>query len=206
MMRMAAQLVNAAKNFRYKLDKNGTEPVWEYEWTFQGAFLFSMTTLTLIGYGHIAPSTTVHRLECVAFTLIGLPLNVVFLANVGNAMADGFKYIYSRLCCRWCRVRRKATERHYNELNEEKDPADDIEEGENDAKYSVMKEEVGPEEYMPTQDVSTIVEVCMCHWSDYSIGPIFRKWKVFVLHCFPIVLKPQIHLVYHFPVFHRIIL
>ena len=35
---------------------------------------------------------------------------MVFLANIGNSMASALKYVYSRMGCRWCRVRRKKAE------------------------------------------------------------------------------------------------
>ena len=31
---------------------------------------------------------------------IGMPLFVMFLGGIGDTMATGFKYAYSRICCR----------------------------------------------------------------------------------------------------------
>ena len=31
---------------------------------------------------------------------IGMPLFVMFLGGIGDTMANGFKYAYSRICCR----------------------------------------------------------------------------------------------------------
>ena len=45
------------------------------------------------------------------WTLIsGIPLLLVFTAQIGDLMADAFRWLYSRICCRWCRVRRRDNE------------------------------------------------------------------------------------------------
>ena len=35
-------------------------------------------------YGNIAPTTTDHQLVCVIYTLVGLGVMMIFLANVGD--------------------------------------------------------------------------------------------------------------------------
>ena len=35
---------------------------------------------------------------------------MLFLANIGGAMARFLKFSYSRICCMWCRARRKHSE------------------------------------------------------------------------------------------------
>ena len=57
---------------------------------------------------------------------------MVFLANIGGSMANVLKYTYSRICCRWCRARRKMEE------NTETDVV------------SLKTDKVGQETYMPT--------------------------------------------------------
>ena len=44
------------------------------------------------------------------YTIIGLPICMLFLANIGGAMARFLKFSYSRICCMWCRARRKHSE------------------------------------------------------------------------------------------------
>ena len=44
------------------------------------------------------------------YTVFGLALMMLFLANIGSFMARTLKTVYSRLACRWCRVRRRWTE------------------------------------------------------------------------------------------------
>ena len=36
-----------------------------------------------VGYGHIAPATTTGRLFCILYSLIGIPLLLVFMSQVG---------------------------------------------------------------------------------------------------------------------------
>ena len=71
--------------------------------------------IRLLGYGHIAPTTTSGKLQFVGYITVGLPLMMVFLAKIGNSMAFALKYIYSRIGCRWCRIRRRKAEIICNE-------------------------------------------------------------------------------------------
>ena len=131
------QTVRVASNYDYQLNENGTV-VWFPVWTFANSLLFCMTTLTLIGYGHISPSDVNGQLACVLYTIIGLPIILIFLGKIGGVMAKSLKYIYSRGCCRWCRARRKLSE--FLGKNEVPD-------------FQLKDEEVGQEEYMPTDFV-----------------------------------------------------
>ena len=47
---------------------------------------------------------------CILYALVGIPLMIVFTAHIGDLMADAFRWMYSRVCCRWCRVRRRDNE------------------------------------------------------------------------------------------------
>ena len=46
------------------------------------------------GYGHIFPVTTVGKLVCIIYTLVGCMLFISFLANVSEIMSRGIKRIY----------------------------------------------------------------------------------------------------------------
>ena len=98
--------------------------------------MFKKCGLYILGYGHIAPSDESGQLTLVLYTILGLPMMMVFLANIGGVMAKALKYSYSRFCCRWCRVRRK------------------FEENPDDMEISLKNDEVGQESYMPTDFVS----------------------------------------------------
>ena len=47
---------------------------------------------------------------CLLYALVGIPIMIVFTASIGDLMADALRWIYSRVCCRWCRVRRRDNE------------------------------------------------------------------------------------------------
>uniref|UniRef100_A0A2C9JJU5 Potassium channel domain-containing protein n=1 Tax=Biomphalaria glabrata TaxID=6526 RepID=A0A2C9JJU5_BIOGL len=70
-----------------------------YDWSWAGAVLFSVTVVTTIGYGHIAPKTVWGRLVCIAYAILGVPLMLLCLAVLGDALANIFRYIYSQICC-----------------------------------------------------------------------------------------------------------
>ena len=63
-----------------------------------------------LGYGHIAPKTVGGKMFCLLYALVGIPIMIVFTASIGDLMADALRWIYSRVCCRWCRVRRRDNE------------------------------------------------------------------------------------------------
>ena len=47
---LVAQIVQAGKKHKFKLKKNSDETEWENTWTAGNAILFTMSSLTLIGY------------------------------------------------------------------------------------------------------------------------------------------------------------
>jgi hypothetical protein len=103
-------------------------------------------TITFAGYGHISPSDVGGQLSLVLYTIIGLPLMMVFLANIGGVMAKALKYSFSRLCCRWCRAKRKFAEIRGTKTAETSAAAE----------ISLKTDEVGFETYMPTEYVKII--------------------------------------------------
>ncbi|CAH1262403.1 potassium channel subfamily K member 10-like [Branchiostoma lanceolatum] len=54
------------------------------QWSFIPAVGFSLTLVTTIGYGNIAPSTWAGKALCVVYGLIGIPIYLVILDGVGR--------------------------------------------------------------------------------------------------------------------------
>ncbi|XP_045128906.1 TWiK family of potassium channels protein 7-like isoform X1 [Portunus trituberculatus] len=146
------------------INYDGDENSWDTAWTFPKSLLFTVTTMGSIGYGHIAPKTTAGRQITILYSVVGIPLLLVFLANIGDFLAKSFKYIYSRCCCRWCRVRRKLSElRKGNKL----------------PKRAVNKETVGREKFMPSTKMNVPITVNMCVIAAYLMmgGALFSWWE-----------------------------
>ncbi|XP_067213864.1 TWiK family of potassium channels protein 18 isoform X2 [Linepithema humile] len=85
--------------------KNGYDGVEENKWTFAGAFLYSLTVITTIGYGNICPRTKWGKVATIVYAIIGMPLFLLYLSNIGDILARSFKWTYARCCL--CKCRRK---------------------------------------------------------------------------------------------------
>lgn len=74
-------------------------------WTWANAVLFSVTIISTIGYGHIAPVTWEGQIVCICYAVVGLPIFGVFLSLLGDLLADSFLNAYRKFtnkylfCC-----------------------------------------------------------------------------------------------------------
>ncbi|CAH1382632.1 unnamed protein product [Tenebrio molitor] len=74
-----------------------------YEWTFAKAFLYSLTVLTTIGYGSIAPRTTLGKAVTMGYAMLGIPLTLLYLSSIGSILSRVARGVFSRaLCCCLC--------------------------------------------------------------------------------------------------------
>jgi len=55
-----------------------------------------------VGYGHIAPETMWGRIVCIAYAVISIPIFLIFLAKIGEILANLFKITYATICCCGC--------------------------------------------------------------------------------------------------------
>ncbi|XP_060085346.1 two pore potassium channel protein sup-9-like [Ylistrum balloti] len=56
------------------------------QWKFAGAFYFSLTVVTTIGYGHSTPQTTGGKIFCMCYAIAGIPLCIVMFQSVGERL------------------------------------------------------------------------------------------------------------------------
>uniref|UniRef100_A0A1B6LXG7 Potassium channel domain-containing protein n=1 Tax=Graphocephala atropunctata TaxID=36148 RepID=A0A1B6LXG7_9HEMI len=65
----------------------GAPPPTLARWSYLQAIFFASTVLTTIGYGNITPYTVEGRLFCILFALVGIPLTVSVMADLGSLLA-----------------------------------------------------------------------------------------------------------------------
>ncbi|KRT83958.1 ion channel, partial [Oryctes borbonicus] len=55
-----------------------------------------------IGYGHIAPRTPWGKVVTIFYAILGIPLMLLCLSNIGDIMATSFRFLYWKVCCYVC--------------------------------------------------------------------------------------------------------
>ncbi|KRF80808.1 uncharacterized protein Dvir_GJ16399, isoform C [Drosophila virilis] len=67
-----------------------------YTWTFYHAFFFAFTVCSTVGYGNISPTTFAGRMIMIAYSVIGIPVNGILFAGLGEYFGRTFVAIYRR--------------------------------------------------------------------------------------------------------------
>ncbi|KYQ46544.1 TWiK family of potassium channels protein 7 [Trachymyrmex zeteki] len=81
---------------------DGNEREDKLQWTFSGALFYSIIVITTIGYGHIAPKTKNGKVVTIFYAILGIPLMLLCLSNIGDVMATSFRFLYWKVCCYVC--------------------------------------------------------------------------------------------------------
>lgn len=69
-------------------------------WSYSESVFFSVTLLTTVGYGHIAPISQLGRAMCMIYTGIGIPFTLMLLAAYVQRLMAGSRQIHK--CLSFC--------------------------------------------------------------------------------------------------------
>ncbi|CAJ0599489.1 unnamed protein product [Cylicocyclus nassatus] len=83
-----------------------------YSWTFITALFFTATLLTTIGYGNLVPVTWHGRMFCIAYALLGVPLILITVADIGKFLSENIIWLYSR----YSKARKNCRNHNYTAL------------------------------------------------------------------------------------------
>ena len=50
------------------------------------------------GYGNLTPKTELGKLTTIFYALVGIPLMLLYMTNIGHILGTSFKYTYTKIC------------------------------------------------------------------------------------------------------------
>lgn len=59
-----------------------------YTWNFYNSFIFSITVVTTLGYGHIVPLTDSGKIFCLFYALFGIPMTGLLFGAIGTLFTN----------------------------------------------------------------------------------------------------------------------
>lgn len=105
----------------------------DHDWNYFGAVLYAVTLVSTIGivhflrqftglvltnlsrslgYGHITTKTVQGKIATILYSAFGIPLMMLFVANIGSTMAKMFAFVFGRItmifCCRMSAKKKRA--------------------------------------------------------------------------------------------------
>jgi len=83
------------KDFDY-LDATTNKTVCK-KWNYENSLFFAFTVVTTIGYGHQSTHTPEGRMTCLAYAIIGIPLNAILIGSLGSVFSSKFKQYKKKL-------------------------------------------------------------------------------------------------------------
>lgn len=66
-------------------------------WSIPAALMFSLSIITMIGYGNMVPRTAWGKGATVLYAVVGIPLYVLYFMNMGEVLAGTFRWLYTWL-------------------------------------------------------------------------------------------------------------
>lgn len=90
----------------------------------------------LIGYGHIAPKTDYGRVVTMLYAIIGIPLTLLTITNLGGFMATAFRFLYKNICCGLCCLCCSLSSKRHRRRRRQRSSADADEKGASDGDSS----------------------------------------------------------------------
>ncbi|XP_063599989.1 TWiK family of potassium channels protein 18-like [Penaeus indicus] len=67
-------------------------------WSFSASLMYSLSVYTTIGYGNMTPRTEWGKITTILYAIVGMPLMLLYMSNVGEILAKAFKFLYFRAC------------------------------------------------------------------------------------------------------------
>jgi hypothetical protein len=65
--------------------------------------LMNRNCFVCAGYGNLAPQSEVGKVTTIIYAIIGMPLFLLYLSNIGDIFAKSFKWTYAKCClCQGC--------------------------------------------------------------------------------------------------------
>ncbi|XP_023330875.1 uncharacterized protein LOC111703223 isoform X2 [Eurytemora carolleeae] len=86
---------------------DGSEDMNKRKWTLAGSLFYSIIIISTIGYGDQTPKTQWGKIATIFYSILGIPLFMLCLFNIGDSMANMFRFLYWRVCCALCTTRKK---------------------------------------------------------------------------------------------------